>query len=112
MTDLRCFAFELALACGIPNVDEMLAGLPLPLLFEWMEFAAKHPFGDRRADLRSAIVAREIRMSTGAKRVAIDDFLPRFGEKPERQTDKQMQTIWNTYMSGVRGSRPGGKRLA
>ena len=112
MTDLRCFAFELALACGKPNVDEMLAGLPLPLFFEWMQFAATHPFGDRRADLRSAIVAREIRMTTGAKRVKIDDFLPRFDEKPEKQTGKQMQTIWNTYIAGVRGSRHGGKRLA
>ena len=104
MTDLRRFAFDLALACCEPNVDQMLASMPLPLFFEWMDYAAQNPFGERRADLRMATLAREVHRVAGNRKAKIEDFLPRFDVKPEdqRMTGKQMAQVWDTHIKRVK----------
>ena len=45
---------------GIPNVDEMLAGMNGEQYNEWMAFSHIEPFGDWRADVRIAMLAATI----------------------------------------------------
>lgn len=65
----------------------MLAGISSRLLSEWMLYAQVEPFGEERADLRSAIVASTVaNVQRDAKQhrepYTAADFMPRF-ELPE-----------------------------
>jgi hypothetical protein len=54
---VRLFAYELALELGHVDVDAMLESIT-PIQFEeWRIFGRLKPFGDRRADLRNAMLA-------------------------------------------------------
>lgn len=83
----------------------MLAQMPLPLFFEWMDYFEVEPFGEERGDLRTAIVAQVI-ASTNAKpgkRFKVTEFMPQFekhegGARRPPQTTEQMQA---TFMSFV-----------
>ena len=70
--------FRLALALGLP-VRELLARMGSDELTEWMAFYQLEPFGDFRADLRSAIVASTLanaHRSKDGKPFTPEDFMP------------------------------------
>jgi hypothetical protein len=65
------------------DVDALLARLPSRLLTEWMAYYGLEPFGEERADLRSAIVASLVANANRdpAKRrepFTPQDFMPKF----------------------------------
>ena len=83
--------FRLALALGTP-VRELLARMGSDELTEWMAFYQLEPFGDFRADLRSAIVASTLanaHRSKEGKPFIPEDFMP-FVDKhhKERRSDQ------------------------
>jgi hypothetical protein len=78
--------FRLALALGLP-VRELLARIGSDELTEWMAFYQLEPFGDFRADLRSAIVASTLanaHRSKEGKPFTPEDFMP-FVDKQHKE---------------------------
>lgn len=78
---LRRFGHRLALAVGRADVDGLLAELSSPQIAEWMAYFAIEPFGERRADLRAAIIAATIANAQRAKDsrpFKPQDFMPDF----------------------------------
>lgn len=63
------------------TVKELLDRIDSSELTEWIAFYDLEPFGDERADIRSAIVASTTANVWGAK-TKLSDFIPRW-EKPE-----------------------------
>jgi len=66
---------------------------------EWQAYSALEPFGEERADLRSAIVACVIANSnrgSSQKAYKVKDFMPKFGRQKE-QTCQEMKNIFNTF---------------
>jgi len=66
---------------------------------EWQAYASIEPFGEERADLRSAIVACVIansNRSKSQKAFKVKDFMPKFG-RPKEQTWQEMKNIFNTF---------------
>lgn len=58
---------------------------------EWMEFEKLEPFGERRADLRSALICKvlaDINTAPGRKKARLTDFLLDF--EREAVTPEQM----------------------
>ena len=92
------FAFDLAKELRCPNVDAMLAQIPLPLFYEWAEYANRKPFGEERADLRAGFIASEVANSQHFKHpraMRPIDFMP-FSDghkKQGPQTPKQMFVV-------------------
>jgi len=90
MTGERAFLFRLSLALGVPNPDSLLACLPYRIYQEWRRYAELEPFGEERADLRSAILSALVANAwlRGKNRPAykISDFMPKFGPPEPRQT--------------------------
>lgn len=65
---------------------------------EWMAFDRIEPFGDRRADLRSATVAATIancHRGRSSSRIYPRDFMPDFDREP--QTDADMEAALFHY---------------
>lgn len=92
------FAFDLAKEMRRVNVDAMLASIPLPLFFEWMEYAKRKPFGEERADLRMGIATSallNIQLAKGQRRTRPIDFMPfsKGGGARPKQTPKQMAAL-------------------
>ena len=92
---VRLFVFRLALALGYANPDAMLAEMPVRIFREWIEYANVEPFGEERADLRSAIVAKTIvdmHRSRKSRRPKIEWFMPKFKprEPPKPKTGEQL----------------------
>lgn len=120
MTPTRRFAFRLALALGQPNPDAMLARMPWRIWREWQVFAALEPFGEtgeKRADMRSAIVAATIAncLARGKGKPAFEprDFVPRFEDAmgtDEGQAQREPSTSSNHYQQALAITRMlGGK---
>lgn len=61
------------------NPDAMLARMPTRIFNEWAEFYRDEPFGEWRADLRSAIIAATVAgtvpQKKGARRPRVEDFI-------------------------------------
>ena len=73
------FAFRLALALGVWDVDGLLQTMPLRLFREWEEFCEIDDFTQARADWRSGMIANVIANchSTDDKsKLKISDFMP------------------------------------
>lgn len=84
---------------GCPDVDEMLATMPLTIFYEWMEFMSFHPFKEVRADIHAALVSSTIANSTRGKRTKaykLKDFLLSF-DKKERKTVDQMKSVLRAF---------------
>ncbi len=88
------FAFDLAKELRWVNVDAMLASIPLPLFYEWADYANRKPFGEERADLRIGYGLAQF-ASMWAKNLTPRDFMPSFGGRAEkkRQTPAQMSML-------------------
>lgn len=70
------------------------------LLTEWMVFAKLEPFGERRGDLRAAIVAATIANANRGKNqkaYKVEDFMPKLGDDEEQEPD------WESMLERVRG---------
>lgn len=68
----------------------MLAGMSSRELAEWMAYYELEPFGEWRADVRSAIVAMTVAAANRGKRgraPKLEDFMPKFDG--ERQQDPE-----------------------
>jgi len=69
-------------------------------LAEWAIFYQSEPFGEARADVRSAIIASVVANSNRdpkkrKKAFTIEDFIPKFGEQEKRQQgwEEQLQNV-------------------
>lgn len=80
---LRRFLFQLALALG-KTVAELEETMSSRELTEWIAYNAVQPFGDTRADLRSAIIASTVANChrTSGTPFKVADFMP-YEEKPK-----------------------------
>lgn len=59
---------------------------------EWQAYYQLEPFGDSRADIRSAMICKvlaDINTPKGRTRMKLDDFVPKF-ESPKAQTPEEM----------------------
>jgi len=84
------------LAVGEIDVDALLARLTSRQLTEWMAFYRLEPFGERRADLRMAILAALIaNVNRDPKKhrepFTVDDFMPKFEPIAEPQQSQSWQ---------------------
>lgn len=81
----RRFAYRLALHLGRSNVDRMLREMSIRQFLEWRAYFDLEPFGEERADLRSAhIVQTLVNIRRGEARkpaVALKDCTLSFGER-------------------------------
>lgn len=92
------FAFDLAKELRWVNVDAMLASIPLPLFYEWMDYANRKPFGEERADLRIGIMASalfNIQLAKGQRPTRPVDFMPfsKGGTARTKQSPQQMSML-------------------
>jgi len=70
------------------TVRDLLSRIDSKELTEWMAWYSVEPFGEARADLRSAIVACVIHNTQCTKKSQmkkVNDFMPKFG--PPQQMD-------------------------
>ena len=89
MTTERRFAFRLALALGFPNPEAMLARMPYRIYREWQLYYAHEPFGEERADVRSAIIAQtyvSMHLKKGVRPPPLSDFMFQYDSPPEPKT--------------------------
>ena len=84
----RRFAFRLALALGLWDVDAMLAAMPRDLLIEWRAFALVEPFGHPAEDRRHA----EAMMARSHGKVGVEQwrYKPPFKLPIRRKTLKEI----------------------
>ena len=108
MTRMRLFAYRLALALGIWDVRGMLEDMSCAQFMEWAEYHCAEPWGEERADLRSAIAAWTTATAFGGRKshVKVIDFMPKFGsKKPKRQTREEMQSFLKAFCKSFKGGR-------
>lgn len=95
------FAYRLAAYLGNPYPEEMLAGMSGQTFRRWVEYDQVEPIGERRADLRMAILASVLSNLLGKRRTKLDDFMPRF-RKPKRATDvSSMERVMRQWAASV-----------
>jgi hypothetical protein len=95
--------FRLALAMGLP-VRELLARIGSDELTEWMAFYPLEPFGDFRADLRSAIVASTLANAHRSKEgrpFTPEDFMP-FVDRQHKADSPKTPAIDESRLNIVR----------
>ncbi len=85
------------MAVGQVDVDALLSSISSRQLTEWMAYDQLEPFGERRADLRMAILASLIANANrdpDKRREPFSpaDFMPRFESEPQAQPDVPRQT--------------------
>jgi hypothetical protein len=93
----------------------MLSEIPVSLMYEWMDYASRKPFGEERADLRSGIIACTIANANrgkASKRFKPSDFMPKFGRRARRQTPEQITQVMEAFMQAQNAAieRRKGKR--
>ena len=85
--------FQLALALGrtVAELEETMSSRELT---EWIAFNAIQPFGDTRADLRSAIIASTVANChrTSGTPFKVADFMP-YEEKPKNDVEASLACI-------------------
>jgi len=85
---LRLFQFDLALELGHYDPDEMMAGAPLGLLFEWQQYSQLRPFGYLRDSLMTANICLQVVQAAGGKKkgggdFTLADFMLHFDKAPK-----------------------------
>jgi hypothetical protein len=78
--------------------SEMMARMPASEFIEWVAFDRIEPFGDRRADIHSALIrtmmANMFARKEGDPPFPVEDFIPSFEPRPERiQTPEQQLNL-------------------
>ena len=97
-------------------MDAMLAEMSAKQLREWMEFYRIDPWSEERADIRAAIVAHTVAVSSGASRkdkrpMKIEDFMPEFGAREKAkakpvQSAKAIKAMFNAVFGHVMSRAP------
>ena len=90
------------------TVGELLARISSRELSEWLAFYKVEPFGEKRADLRAAVVAAAVANTARdpkkrKKPFTPADFMPRFERKRERQSwEEQLRMVemFNVALGG------------
>lgn len=82
---------------GYADVDAMLAGMTGRQVAEWRAYYQIEPFGEYRADLRSAIIASTFANCFSRKRFKVEDFMPEFGPR-RRQSVEEMKAIFSLFV--------------
>lgn len=85
----RAFAFRLALAMHNPYVTK---GMSAKTFAQWMWYEQVEPFGELRADYRTAQIVEMLHNTAVAQenQKSIDAFLLKFVPKPPKQTTADM----------------------
>lgn len=88
----------------------MLDRISIELFYEWMAYAELEPFGEERADLRSAIVATVMANAWAGKgkKYKPADFMPKFptAANMKQQSGKQIEAILRAQL----GAPPHGEQ--
>jgi hypothetical protein len=97
---------RLAVLAGRLDVDRMLSEVSGEQLREWLEFAAIEPFGDRRADYQTALLASvlaNVWRGKGQRAAELKDFLLDFRpkEKPNPQKLRNKLLAWASQCQAV-----------
>lgn len=88
----------LAMTFGYLDVDQLLADITERDFQRWLTYYQVEPWGEQRADLRSAIIACTIANCSGSKkRWKPKDFMP-FAEQSTQQQASVLQAL--TKMMG------------
>ena len=74
---MRLFAHRLAIAIGEADVSGLLNSLPHSQWLDWIAYFEREPWGEARADTRSAIVAALLynRTARADSRRKVQDFM-------------------------------------
>jgi len=99
----RLFYFRLALALGV-TVQDLLVRISSSELTEWMAYYQMEPFGEERADLRSAIVASVTANAASKRRFKPADFMPRF-DRPKPQSEGSMRQMFQAAAKAFGGDK-------
>lgn len=109
---MRRFLHRLALALGEADVDALAARLGTRRILEWMRYERLEPWGEQRADLRSAIIAATLaNVHRDPRRrpqpFTPADFMPRFGEppRPKRQSLDEMRAVLMAAAAAAQGAQ-------
>ena len=95
------FCFRLALALGY-TVGELLDVVTSEELSLWEEYARRHPFGDERADVRSAYQTACVVSATVGKTMKVKDFLPQWQEE-KKQSWQEVQAYFKRLAESKNG---------
>ena len=96
------------------TVAEAKARCTIREFYQWQHFYAIEPWGEERADLRSAIIAytvASIHAKKGAK-IRVADFMPQFGRQTEAQTGEEMEAIARAFAARMNASAAARRRQA
>ena len=96
----------------------MLAKMPVRIFREWMQYAEEEPWGEERADWRSAMIAHtmaSIWRGKGQRRSRLSDFLPQFERRRKKKwTPKAglnaMVNLAKLFGGEIRDERPDWKK--
>lgn len=96
------FAHRLALALGEWDVDGLLDRMSARQFAEWAAFYVQDPWGERRADLRSALSASALAnlwRSAKSRPVVPLDFMPYEPKPPiaEDEIERKIETFMMRY---------------
>jgi hypothetical protein len=76
---------------------------------EWMAYSQIEPWGEERADLRTALICKvsaDINTPAGKPRAKLEDFMLKFDrEKPTQTTDEMIGTA--AQISAIYGAQEG-----
>lgn len=77
------------------TVRQLLVSMDAKELAEWMAYDRLEPFGEQRADLRSAMVCTIMAnaWSGKGKRLKVDDFMPKFERQQKKQGWQHMKAV-------------------
>ena len=92
------------MSLGEPDVDGLLARLTSRQLSEWMAYGAVEPFGEDRADFRTAhalAVIVNLLRGKDAPPVKIADLIPQVGALAEEDRE-----AWETSLDTVSSDTP------
>lgn len=96
------FVFRLALALRC-TVSELLIRVSSRELAEWQAYARLEPFGERHADLRSAIVAAtmaNVWRAPNSRPYSADLFMPKVEADGEMDADQMLAALQSAFGGG------------
>lgn len=101
----RRFAYRLALALGIWDVDAMLRQMPAGALTEWEAFFRLEPWGNEVENRRFALVAATIAnmlRSEKTRPYKLDDFVLRSAAEAELDEEKRSRLLLEQMKARLR----------
>lgn len=89
-----------------------MAEIPADLFEEWRAFYRVFPWGERRADLRSGIIAAVVAKTAGTKGAKASDFMVDFDRppKPAPMSDAEIKQVARSLFKLVNRKRSNADR--